>query len=126
MASISIASGKHAVYRNDLSDGSSPYTNILTADDGAGCVLQDKTGKVWVFRINSAKVQFKRSTDTIGTAWGSWMDVVASLVKDGVPTAEELPTGRITVAYWKTDDKWYASYTDNYGTDWTEVEITTA
>ena len=125
MGSVVINSGKFAVYRNNLSDGSSPYVNILAADDGAGCVIQDKTGKVWVFRIYNAKVQYKRSKDTTGLDWDDWVDIVASLVKDGVPTAEELPTGRITVAYWKTDSKWYCSFSNNYGTSWTEEEITT-
>jgi hypothetical protein len=122
--SITIASGKFAVYRTDDTSGAIPYVNILAAADGAACILSTFTGKVFVFRINAGKVQVKISTDTIGTVWGAWIDVVASLVKDGVPSAEQLATGRILVCYFKTDDKWYQSYTDNQ-TDWIEVEITT-
>lgn len=124
--SITIASGKCKAFRNDLSDGGSPFSEILAETDGAICGIQDLTGKVWIFRIYNAKVQYKLSTDTIGSAYGAWTDVVASLVSDGVPTAEQLATGRIEVCYWKTDDKWYRSFSDNSGTSWTEEEITTA
>lgn len=127
MASISIADSKFACYRNDLSDGSSPYTEILAATDGAGCLLKDDIGKVWCFRVNDAKLEYKRSTDTEGLTLDddTWHEVVGSLVKDGIPTAIELPTGRIMVSYWKDDDKWYSSYTDGYGDLWTETEVTT-
>lgn len=125
MASITIASGKAALYRNSSADGASPFINILSVDDGAWCPLIDSTGRPWVFRIYNAKLQFKRSTDTDGDTWdAAWTDIVASAVKDGTPSAETLATGRIEVTFWKTDDKWYRAYTDNSST-WTVEEIAT-
>ncbi len=126
MASITITSGHFAVYRNADSSGASPFTEILAEDDGAACVIKDSEGNPWVFRIYNAKVQYKKATDTEGTTLSSdsWHDVVASAVEDGMPTAQLFPTSRIIVLYWKTDGKWYQSYSDNQA-DWTEVEITT-
>ena len=126
MASISIADSKFACYRNDLSDGSSPYTEILAEDDGAACLVKDSEGRPWCFRIYDAKLQYKKATDTEGTTLtdDTWHDVVATLVEDGVPTAQLLPTGRIMIVFWKTDSKMYQAYTDNQ-TDFTEVEVTT-
>jgi hypothetical protein len=124
MASITIVSGKSAVYRSLDASGASPQTNILASTDGAMCVTKDVSGRNWLFRIYNAKVQYCLSTDAIGTSFGAWVDVVSSLVKDGVPTAECLENGRIEVCYWKTDSKWYRSFTDNFGTNWSSEEIT--
>jgi hypothetical protein len=125
MAIITITSGHFKAYKNNATDGSSPFTLMFAEDDGAACVLKHSEGLIWVFRINSAALQYKVSTDTAGTTWGAWTTIVATLVEDGVPTAIELPSGRIMAAYWKTDGKWYQSYTDNHTTPaWTEIEIT--
>ena len=83
------------------------------------------------------KLQYKRSGDKTSTFTDDWIDIVESDVKDGIPSALELETGRIEVKYFKTliippattsVEKWYRSYTDNIGTDpivWTEEEVTT-
>lgn len=126
--SITIASGKFAVYRNADSSGASPFTSILAADDGAATIIQDFTGRILVIRINAGKLQWKRSTDTIGTAWGAFADIETAGIKDGTPTSEQLATGRIECIYWKTVssvDKWFRAFSDDDCATWTKEEITT-
>jgi len=129
MESVPSEEGKFAVWRNNLSDGSSPFANIMATTDGAGCVIQDFTGKVLVIRIYNGKLQWKRSTDTIGTTWGDWVDIESADIKDGVPTCKQLATGRIECIYWKTveaTDKWYRAFSDDDCATWTKEEITEA
>lgn len=123
--SISISSGKFACYRNADSSGASPFTSILAETAGAACLVKDSEGRPWCFRIYDAKLQYKKATDTEGTTLtdDTWHDIVATLVEDGIPTAQLLPTGRIMVLFWKTDEKMYQAYTDNQ-TDFTVAEVT--
>lgn len=131
--SITVVDGKFAVYRTDDSSGAVPYANIKAAEDG-GCAepLIDFTGKVWLFYTvangSNYDLKYYRSTDTIGTAWGS-STLIKATVKQGVPGREQLATGRIIVYYWKDDggtDKFYMSKSDDWGATWTESEVTTA
>lgn len=123
--SITLASGKFAVYRTDKTDGSIPYVNILTAADGAGSGFQTLDGKVWIFYITGGILYCKISTDTIGSAYGAPITIEASAIKDGIPGCQQLATGRVQVTYCKTDDKWYQAVSDDHGVTWTKTEITT-
>ena len=129
MASITIEDSKTQVYRTDLTDGGIPYAAITDAEDGAQCLAKDQTGKIWRFIIvpNDDKfdLSYYLSTDTVGDDWGD-ITVIKADVAEGTPGAAILATGRITVNYFGTDDKWYQSVSDDYGATWTESEITTA
>ena len=126
--SIAIADGKTQAYRTDHTDGSVPYAPITSAEDGAQCLAKDQAGKVWRFIIvpNGANfdLSYYRSTDTTGDTWGA-ITVIQANVSQGTPGAAILATGRITVNYFKPDNKWYQSVSDDYGATWTESEITT-
>lgn len=128
MASITISSGKYAVYRNGANEGVSPWTNIIPESDGAACVVKSRTNQVWVFYITAGALYCKISADWEGTIWGGTITVEASAIKDGVPGAVQLNSGRIMVFYWKTVggvDKWYSAGTVNFGGTWTIAEVTT-
>jgi len=126
MASISVDSGKFAAYRTDDASGANPVVEIIAETDGGACVLKDSTGKVWVFRQYDAKLEYKRSTDTIGDTFGAWTEIVGADVSDGIPGACQFDTSAIEVVYFKTDDKLYRSVTLDYGGTWESTEeITT-
>jgi Neuraminidase (sialidase) len=128
VASITVTNGKFAVYRGDNTDGSGTVVNIIAEETGAACVMKDATGKLWVFftvaGTTNYDLKYYRSTDTAGDTWGSAVTVKTDIA-DCVPAAIQLPTGRIQVEYWGSDDKFYRSYSDDSGATWTEAEVTT-
>ncbi len=125
MPSISVTSGKFLILRTDSATGAVPYVEVLAEDDGGGAIAKDPTGRVWVFRCYNAKLQWRRSTDTTGTTFSAWADIIASAVSDGAPTAQVLVTGAVIVYCWKTDNKFYKSVSADNGATWTTAEVTT-
>jgi hypothetical protein len=126
MASINVADGKFAVYRTDSTTGANPVVEIIEATDGGACPLKDNSGRAWMFRCYDGKLEYKRSTDTTGSTYGDWTEIIDEDIEDGIPAACLYPTGVIEVDFFKTDGKYYKVVSNDNGLTWeTEEEITT-
>ena len=125
MAHVEVASGYYSILRADDAMGTSPYVVVVPETEGAAGMAIDKMGRLWVLRVLDGKMEWCRSTDTLGTAYTAWSTILASGVAICTPAPLFLPTGALIVYYIATDLFCYKATSPDFGATWTHDEVTT-